>query len=105
MSHVKNLMIRVKEWSLCERIEKKLPTHNVNTSNFVEISMRITKDQTMGRMKAFNLAELLVTLFEDSSSYYELKLIDIGNNRSTQMMASNVKSKFKTKPTHLNKER
>ena len=52
---------RFSEWSLKERLEKKLPTHNQNTTNYVEYSFRMTKDVQFSRLKAYNLTDLWMT--------------------------------------------
>ena len=40
----KNILPRKEEWAISERIRKKLCTHYVDTTNYVEVSFRITKD-------------------------------------------------------------
>ena len=55
-THVEvHILPRSSEWSLKERIERKLPTHNQNTTNYVEYSFRMTKDIQFSRLKAYNL--------------------------------------------------
>ena len=102
INHVKkDLLPRYKEWALSERYEKQYPTHGVNTTNFVEASMRMTKDLQMKPAKAYNLGDLLDIMLERGTFYYQQRLIDIGNNRPTQMMVSNIKSKYKPKPSKI----
>ena len=51
-THVEvHILPRSSEWSLKERIERKLPTHNQNTTNYVEYSFRMTKDIQFSRLK------------------------------------------------------
>ena len=79
--HLQEAYFKRKEaWAISVRSDKKLPTHSTNTSNFVEASFRITKDGQFNRTKAFNLADLLDILLDDSV-YYKKRLLDIGNGR------------------------
>ena len=57
------------EWSLLFQIESQLPTNNVNTSNYAEVSFRVTKDLKFNRHRASNQLELL-TIECDDSAYY-----------------------------------
>ena len=50
---------RSKEWSLQHRVEARLPTNNVNVSNYVETSFRVTKELKFNRHRAHNLAEMV----------------------------------------------
>ena len=51
VQHIKkNLLPRKEEWAISERIENHLSKHNVNTTNYVEISFRITKDNQFNRV-------------------------------------------------------
>ena len=50
---------RNKEWSLLHRILAQLPTNNVNVTNYVETSFRVSKDIKFNRHRAHNLAEML----------------------------------------------
>ena len=50
---------RNREWSLHYRMEAKLPTNNVNVSNYVEASFRVSKDMKFNRHRAHNLAEMV----------------------------------------------
>ena len=43
------ILPRRDEWSLLFRIESQLPTNNVNTSNYAEVSFRVTKDLKFNR--------------------------------------------------------
>ena len=88
VQHVKkNILRRKEEWAISERIENNLSTHNVNTTNYVEISFRITKDNQFNRVKAYNLPDLLDIVLDDSVYYVER--IDIGNNRVSQIRNQN----------------
>ena len=55
----KDILPRKEEMAISERIENNLSTHNVNTTNYVEISFRLTKDNQFNRVKAYNLPGLL----------------------------------------------
>ena len=81
IKHLDQAYLHRKEvWAISVRNEEKLPTHSTNTSNFVEASFRITKDVQFNRTKAYNLADLLEILL-DESVYYKKRLLDIGNGR------------------------
>ena len=44
-NHVEiKILPRPEEWSLKDRYNRQLPTHNQNTTNYVEYSFRMTKD-------------------------------------------------------------
>jgi hypothetical protein len=60
-------------WAISVRNDEKLSTHSMNTSNYVEASFRITKDGQFNRTKAFNLADLLEIVLDDSV-YYKRRL-------------------------------
>ena len=92
---------RKKSWAICVRNDEKLPTHSTNTSNYIESSFRITKDRQFNRTKAFNLAELLDVVLDDSS-YYKKRLLDIGNGRFGAFQ--NSKSRYVLKKTTAIKE-
>jgi hypothetical protein len=72
---------RKEAWAISVRSDNRLPTHSKNVSNFVEASFRITKDGLFNRTKAFNLADSLEILL-DESVYYKKRLLDIGNGRT-----------------------
>ena len=81
IKHLEKSYFKRKEaWAISVRNDKKLPTHSTNTSNYIESSFRITKDKQFNRTKAFNLAELLDVVLDDSA-YYIKRLLDIGNGR------------------------
>ena len=81
-------------WAISVRYDEKLPTHSTNTSNYVEASFRITKDGQFNRTKAFNLADLLEIVLDDSV-YYKKRLLDIGNGRMGAF--TNTKSRYVSK--------
>ena len=55
ISHINRQYIPRKEkWTLYIRNSLQLPTHSVNTSNFVEASFRILKEFTLNRTKVSN---------------------------------------------------
>ena len=83
VNHVDNdLLPRYKEWAMCERIKKKLPTHGNNTTNYVETSFGLTKNKIIDRTKAFNLCDTLDIVLDNSELYSE-KLIDLGRKQQT----------------------
>ena len=53
------VMPRNKEWSLLHRITSQLPTNNVNVTNYVETSFRVTKELKFNRHRAHNLVEMV----------------------------------------------
>ena len=98
----KNILPRKEEWAISERIEKKLCTHNVNTTNYVEISFRITKDNQFNRVKAYNLPDLLDIVLDDSI-YYVQGCIAIGNNRISQLQ--NQRSPYLSKKRKIDRSK
>ena len=45
LQHVQNdILPRKVEWAVSERIERNLSTHNINTTNYAEVSFRLTKE-------------------------------------------------------------
>ena len=89
---------RIETWALYHRKEKELPTRGYNTNNYCESSFRITKEKQFGRVKTYNLVELLEVLCDDSA-YYVNKLTDIGNGRDTVLKQAN--NKYIEKQTKL----
>ena len=98
------ILPRHAEWSMRERFENKLPTHNQNTSNYVEYSFRMTKDIQFDRLKAYNLADLLDICLDDSV-LYSRRCLDVSHNRNYHLF-TNQKSKylFNQKKTNINPE-
>ena len=86
------ILPRKAEWSLRERYEKQLPTHNQNTSNYVEYSFRMTKDIQFNRLKAYNLTDL-VDIILDDSKLYSRRCIDVSHNRNYHLFTYQ-KSKY-----------
>ena len=94
-----DILPRHREWSLRERYEKKLPTHNQNTTNYVEYSFRMTKDVQFSRVKAYNLTDL-VDICLDDSRLYTRRCVDVGHNRNYHLF-SNQKSRYIYKETKI----
>ena len=95
IAHLQNTYFTRKDaWAISVRQDEKLPTHSTNTSNYIEASFRITKDGQFNRTKAFNLADLLEVLLDDSA-YYKKRLLDIGNGRMGAF--TNSKSRYVSK--------
>ena len=91
------MLPRKDEWSLVYRYKNKLTTHNVNTSNYAEVSFRLTKENQFNRVKAYNLPDLLDIILDDSV-YYVNRCIDVGNNRTSQFQYQ--KSRYMPKKHH-----
>ena len=92
---------RVDTWALYSRKERELPTRGSNTNNYCEASMRTTKENQFGRVRTFNLTELLQVICDDSAIYVT-KLIDVGNGRDTALKQS--KSKYLGKDSKITLE-
>ena len=58
---------RIETWALFYRRENNLPTRGSETNNYVEISMRLTKEKQFSRVRTHNLVELLKVLCDDSA--------------------------------------
>ena len=100
--HIKETLLpRKDEWSLAYRYKNKLTTHNVNTTNYAEVSFRLTKENQFNRVKAYNLPDLLDIILDDSI-YYVNRCIDVGNNRTSQFQYQ--KSRYMPKNTTINVE-
>ena len=86
-------------WSLVYRIEEKLPTSSVNTTNYVESSFRWTKEWQFNRHRAYNLLDLLQIVMDDSQ-YQARRCIDMANNVLTSRLL-NQKSRYLSKKTSI----
>ena len=78
----KRYAYRIETWALYVRKAKNLPTRGSNTNNYCEASMKLTKERQFGRVRTFNLPEMLSVICDDSKMFQQ-KLIDIGHNRDT----------------------
>ena len=87
-----NILPRQKEWAIKERINKKLPTHGQNTTNYVEYSFRVTKDIQFSRLKAYNLVDL-VDICLDDSKLNSRRCVDVSHNRNYHLF-TNQKSRY-----------
>ena len=87
-----HVLPRKSEWSMKTRVEDKLPTHNCNTTNFVEYSFRNTKEDKFKRCKAFNVVELLRTCLDDST-FYSNRALDVAHGRNIWLFY-NQKSRY-----------
>ena len=102
-AHVENKILpRHNEWSMKDRYEKQLPTHNQNTSNYVEYSFRMTKDIQFNRLKAYNLADL-VDICMDDSKLYSRRCVDVSHNRNYHLF-TNQKSRYIYNDTKIKEE-
>ena len=98
-AHIKRLYShRIETWALYSRLERQLPTRGSNTNNYCEASMKTTKETQFGRVRTFNLPELLQVICDDSAIYVT-KLIDIGNGRDSLLRYS--KSKYLGKDSNI----
>ena len=97
----RHYIARREKWSMYSR--KDLSTHNVNTSNICECSFRILKENLMDRTKARNIVELLEILFNENSSWYVQRLIDLGNSRISNLNVQN--SRYKPAKVSLSKDK
>ena len=92
---------RIETWAQYIRTDRGLPTRGSNTNNYCEASMKTTKEVQFGRVRTFNLPELLQVICDDSA-YYKNKLINIGNNRDTVLKQA--KSKYIGKESTLRED-
>ena len=92
---------RIETWALFSRLERQLPTRGSNTNNYCEASMKTTKENQFGRVRTFNLAELLQVICDDSTLYVT-KLVDIGNGRDT--VIKQAKSKYLGKDSKITED-
>ena len=66
IDHVtKDLLPRVEEWAISERLEKELPTHGNNTTNYVESSFALTKNIVFNLTKGINICDTLDVLLDN----------------------------------------
>ena len=100
MKHIEDdILPRHQEWSLVYRINEKLPTSSINTTNYVESSFRWTKEWQFNRHRAYNLLDLLHIVMDDSQ-YQARKCIDMANNVLTSRL-KNRKSRYLSKKTNI----
>ena len=92
---------RVETWALYSRVERKLPTRGSNTNSYCEASMKTTKENQFGRVRTFNLPEMLQVICDDSAIYVT-KMIDIGNGRDTALKQA--KSKYLGKESNITED-
>ena len=81
---------RIETWALFYRRENNLPTRGSETNNYVETSMKLTKEKQFSRVRTHNHVELLKVLCDDSALYIT-KLVDIGNGRDSALRQANSK--------------
>ena len=91
---------RIDSWALYRRIDLNLPTRGSNTTAYAEASMLDTKQNQFGRVRTFNLPELLSVLF-GTSERYQNKCTEVGHNRDNQQRN---KGKYRGKESKLGKE-
>ncbi|XP_076155836.1 uncharacterized protein LOC143139123 isoform X2 [Alosa pseudoharengus] len=83
-NHLAAVFKRRELWALCLR--SHLPTRGNNTNNFVESAMRVLKDQIFYRLKAYNITQLVDFITCRLEAYYNRRLVDMANNRSTKKL-------------------
>ena len=90
-AHVEtNILPRNKEWAIKGRYEKKLPTHNQNTTNYVEYSFRMMKDVQFNRLKAYNLTDLVDICLDKSTLYSRFITFSQTKNQDTNFKSINI---------------
>ena len=94
-----DVLPRKEKWSLLYRINEKLPTSSVNTTNYVESSFRWTKESQFNRHRAYNLLDLLRIVMDDSQ-YHARRCIDMANNVLTSRL-KNQKSRYLAKKSSI----
>ena len=95
----KHTFPKIKAWSVQRRISECLPTSSNNTNNYVESSFRYVKDIMFGRLRAFNLTEML-SIVLDRSEWYINKVIDAANDRIESWL-KNCHSKYVIKMPNI----
>ena len=94
-----DVLPRKEKWSLLYRINEKLPTSSVNTTNYVESSFRWTKESQFNRHRAYNLLDVLKIVMDDSQ-YHARRCIDMANNVLTSRL-KNQKSRYLAKKSFI----
>lgn len=90
-AHVEtNILPRNKEWAIKGRYEKKLPTHNQNTTNYVDYSFRMMKDVQFNRLKAYNLTDLVDICLDKSTLYSRFITFSQTKNQDTNFKSINI---------------
>ena len=93
MVHIEeDVLPRKNSWSLLFRIQEKLPTSSVNTTNYVESSFRWTKEYQFNRHRAYNMLDLLKIVMDDLQ-YHVRRCVDMGNNLLTSRV-DNQRSRY-----------
>lgn len=77
--YLENLYTRKEEWALCFR--KHLILRGQNTNNICEAAMRVLKDHTLQRKKAYSVVQLVDILVSELENFYYRKVISIANGR------------------------
>ena len=90
--YLEKVLTRKNEWSMEFRLRECLATGNINTTNFAEVSFRLTKDLKFNRHRAHNLLDFL-SIVMDKSSYYQMRCVDAANNTLTSRL-KNQKSAY-----------
>ena len=88
-----DVLPRKDTWSLLYRIQERLPTSSVNTTNYVESSFRWTKESQFNKHRAYNLPDLL-RIVMDNSQYHARRCIDVANNLLTSRLKKKQKSRY-----------
>ncbi len=78
ISYIDSHWSRKHEWCLAFRSEK---TRGHQTNNFAEITVRLLKDKTFNRLKAYNEVEIIDKICQDTEKYYKDRLKNFANGR------------------------
>ena len=85
LQHVKNYWLRRQKWAICLR--KDLMIRRNNTNNYAEAGIKILKELVFGKVKAYNLIEMVSFVIDVMEAYYQRRLIHLANNRVDRFIA------------------
>ena len=79
LQSVKDYWPRRQRWAIC--LQRHLIIQGNNTNNYAEAGIKILKEIEFGRIKAFNLIEMISFVVDVMEAYYQRRLIHLANNR------------------------
>ena len=79
LSYMESYWTRRETWCLAYRNEKLRGHH---TNNFAEINIRLFKEETLNRFKAYNVVTLVDKICGEMQAYYISKLKNFANSRN-----------------------
>ena len=85
LQSVKDYWPRRQRWAICLR--RHLIIRGNNTNNYAEAGIKILKEIVFGRIKAFNLIEMISFVVDVMEAYYQRRLIHLANNRIDRFIA------------------